>query len=347
MSKKTTTTEDEVDTTHSKLIKDIEEQYGNICKDGTTLLNTKSTLFKISPSIDLGLNGGILSGTWSLISGLPKTGKTTLALSIIAASQKNEYNKDTKRHSYYIDVEGRLKSINLSGIVGIDTNRMTVIKSEKGNILSAEKFLSIAEKICHTCPGSILIIDSLSALCAEKELIGDMDSQTRASGPKLIAQFCRKLANVVPINDITVIAIQHLMANTSGYGQPLLEDGGNKIQYQSDLKMRVKSIEPYKVGSGQNETRIGQIINWTVLFSPLGCVPGTTISSYLRYGMGFDNIREYIAQAIGFGIIDKKGAWYYFGEEKFQGTDNLWTSMNEDPKLLARIKEQIHKITGT
>lgn len=338
---------------HDKLIKEIEEQFGDICKEGTNILNKKPTIIKISPSIDLGLRGGIQTGTWNLVSGLPKTGKTTLALSIIAASQSPEYNfinddgVSVPRHSYYIDIEGRLKSINLSGIPGLDSSKVTVIRSATGNILSAEKFLSIAEKICHTAPGSIIVIDSLSAICTEKEMLSDMDGQTRAGGPKLVAQFCRKLANVVPINDVTIIGIQHLIANTSGYGQSLLEDGGNKIQYQSDVKLRVKNTEPYTVGSGANEKRIGQIINWNIIFSALGSVPGSTIKSYLRYGKGFDMVREYIDQAVNFCIIEKKGAWYNFGEHKFQGIDNLWDELNNNKDLFDSVRKEISIITGT
>lgn len=329
--------------TYQKIIADINKEFGDICKPGSDILNRKQTILKISPSIDFGLNGGIPTGTWNLISGLPKTGKTTLALSIIAAAQKAEYDA---RHAYYLDVEGRLKSINLSGIYGLDQSKITVIRSTVGNVLSAEKYLKIAENIVHSHPGCILVVDSLSALCAEKELIGDMNSQTRSSGPKLIGQFCRKLANVVPINDVTVICMQHLIANTSGYGAAFMEDGGHKIQYQSDQKLRVKSIEAYTTGSGANEKRIGQIIHWNVMVSALGAIPGTSISSYLRYGVGFDHVREYIEQAVNFGIIEKSGAWFNFGEHKFQGIEKVWAGLNENPDLLEKVKEQIKETIG-
>lgn len=342
MAKKNTETEDvSTITIHEKLIKEITNEFGDVCKVSSDIANKPQTILKISPALDLALNGGILTGTWNLISGLPKTGKSTLALSIIAAAQKQEFGN---RHAYYLDVEGRLKPMNLNGIYGLDQQKITVISSQVGHILSAEKYLTIAENIAHSHPGCILILDSLSALCVEKEMVGEMNSQTRASGPKLIAQFCRKLANVVPINDVTLIGIQHLIANTSGYGPALMEDTGNKIQYQTDNKLRVKSIEAYTIGSGQNEKRIGQIIHWQVLVSALGAIPGTTVSSYLRYGSGFDHIKEYIEQGINFGLIDKGGAWYKFGEDKFQGAENLWLALNEKPELLQELKSQIQNL---
>src|SRR6185369_7954439 len=92
-------------------------------------------------------------------------------------------------------------------------------------------------------PGAVVIIDSFSALCTEAENLGSMDEQQRADGPKLLAKFCRKVANVVPINQIILIGITHIMANPSGYGNPISEKSGNALKFQSDVKLHIKKFE--------------------------------------------------------------------------------------------------------
>ena len=93
-----------------------------------------------------------------------------------------------------------------------------------------------------------LVIDSVSALCASAESIADVTAQARNAGPKLMGNFWRKSKDLVPVQNSNVVMIIHLIANTSGYGAKWIEDGGQKIQYACDIKIRNKKTEDWLDG---------------------------------------------------------------------------------------------------
>lgn len=319
--------------------KSIISKYGeNISKEASILNNEKKIIIPLSPALDRGLNGGVPEGSWCIFSGPPKMGKTTLALQLAANAQKEEYGNKT---IYYIDVEGRFKKMNLSTVNTLNQDKFELIRSEKGKILSAEDFLTIAMDIIKGHPECVVIVDSTSALCAAKELGEDIKSSGRNEGPKLLAAFCRQMANVVPVNNTIVILIQHLIANTSGYGPTMMEDGGNKVKYQVDVKLRGKGAEKWL---NTNDEQIGQIAKWDITTSALGA-PSSTVESYIRYGYGIDDIMEIIQLSTDFGVINKAGAWYSFdynGEEvKAQGIEKLHAKLLENKELLSYINSKV------
>lgn len=312
-----------------------EKEFGNIFVPATSIADKKTNIISVSPSTDLAIKG-VPEGVWVVLSGPPKFGKSSMALQI-AANAQQQYDKPI----FYIDAEGRFKKMNLQ-IRGLDLNKITIIQSTKEKILSAESTLNIAMDILKHVPGCILIIDSTSALCAEKELTDDISANTRASGPKLMASFCRQMATVVPVQQSIVICIQHLIANTSGYGSPYMEDGGRKIQYQADIKLRGKGIEKWKNPEG---VQIGQIIKWEVNSSALG-PPGGEIENYLRYGVGIDQTMELLILATDLGIIQQKGAWYSSDllGGKWQGQEKLYQYLENEPNKLKLLWAEVKKL---
>ena len=322
------------------LKKDINKKHGtNVLINANEIVDKERKIISVSPVLDFALKGGVPEGSWVLLSGLPKCGKSTLALQIAANAQK-QHNKQV----FLGNVEHRINKKELSGIHDLDPNKIEIIQSQKGKILVAQDFLQEFTNIIKTIPGCILIIDSTSALCAEKEFTEDITSQARNEGPKLLATFCRKMASIVPVQDVTLIIIQHLIANTSGYGSPYYEDGGNKIQYQADIKLRCNSFSKWNAAQNDDSTRIGQVVTWQIMTSALG-PPGGKVQSYIRYGYGVDDIKEYLGLALDMGIIDKGGAWYSitFGDQtlKFQGEEKLRNGMLENTDLLNYIKQQV------
>ena len=191
---------------------------------------------------------------------------------------------------------------------------------------------------------SVLIIDSYSALCTEAEITSEMDKMQRADGAKLLAKFCRKVANVIPVNKNIVIGITHLMGNPTGYGAEFKEKSGQAIAYQTDIKLRAKTFKPWTLSA--DSTQIGQEIEWQVICSALG-PPGGNITSYIRYGQGVDKYMEAITLAADMGIIHKGGAWYTLtaleDKPKFQGTEKVRHYLLENEKaytdLVTTIKE--------
>ena len=255
--------------------KQIRKKYGDIVFSTDAIKEKKRNIIPLGPNLDLALGGGLLEGTWNIFSGPPKAGKTTLALQA-AVNAQQLYNK----HVYYSAVEGRFKEFNLHTVKGLNPDLFTVFQSDEGTILTAEKFLDLNRDVIKTHPGSIIIIDSASALCSEKEMTDDITGMTRNIGPKLLASFCRQMGGIVPVQNVTVIIIQHLIANTSGYGSPYVEDGGQKIKYQGDTKIRCKTQNP-RQWQDDDGNIIGQTCDWEVVFSALG-PPGQKTASCRR-----------------------------------------------------------------
>jgi recombination protein RecA len=282
-------------------MKDIVKKYGKVISTGIEVMDKRKDyeVIPVSPAIDMSLGGGIREGSWVILTGDPKCGKTTTALQIASNCQAEG------RPVVYIDAEGRLKDMNLTGVNGLDLDKVQIVQSDD-EPLSAEAFLDICVKLVsakenHRC---VCIIDSTSCLVPQKELDEVVGGVGRAGLPKILSSFCKKMAQIVPNQRATVIIITHYIANTSGYGPTRMPDCGRKIQYQADTRMEVKSISPWVEGDKQ----IGQSVNWKILCSSIGS-PGQEAQSWLRYGEGIDKIQESLVIGMEIGLISKAGAW--------------------------------------
>lgn len=331
-----------------ELQKTISKKYGDCLFDGSYLKNNPKILIPTTPTLDISLKGGIPEGCWTVISGKPKTGKSSMALQIAANAQK------LGRHVYYLDVEHRFDIKNLTTVTSLITtpDMFTLVQSTKEKILSAQDFLNMACDIVSNHPKCVLILDSISSLCSENETSKEVGEMARPEGPKMLAQFCRKNAAIIPINGITFIGIIHLITNSSGYGPQYMEDSGVKMQYQISCKLLCKSSTVWEEGNGEDKRRIGSIVEWNIAVAPNG-PPGDTVKTYLRFGYGFDSIWEIIALGIEFGLISKKGAWFeYLPDEtnpesliKTQGQTKLYNYFVENEtelnKLHSKVKEMV------
>jgi len=330
---------------------DVVKNFGeDIILSGNAIIDKKVLTVPVSPALDMILGGGIPEGSFVILTGQPKGGKSVTALDFAATAQKEEYAYGSfkeGRQVYYFNVEGRLKKRDIEGIPGLNLDRFHVIGSQQGKILHAEEYLQIAEKVINEVPGSVVIIDSYSALCTEAEITSDMDKMQRADGAKLLAKFCRKVANVIPVNKNIVIGITHLMGNPTGYGAEFKEKSGQAIAYQTDVKLRIKKFSPWLVGT--DNTQIGQEVEWQVICSALG-PPGGSITSYIRYGEGIDKYTEAICLASDIGLIHKGGAWYTLtslaDKPKFQGTEKVRNYLIENQSAYTDLVNSIKNTMG-
>ena len=330
---------------------EVNKSFGDdIVLSANSVLDTKVINIPISPSLDIILNGGVPEGSFVIFTGQPKCGKTTTSLYLAGNAQQPEYGygsfKDG-REVYYLNIEGRLKKRDLEGIPHINKDKFHIIGSQQGKILHAEEYLQIAEKIINQVPGSVVIIDSYSALCTEAEITSDMGKMQRADGAKLLAKFCRKVANVIPVNKNIVIGITHLMGNPTGYGAEFKEKSGQAIAYQTDIKLRAKRFSPWLLGKENNQ--IGQEVEWQVVCSALG-PPGATTTSYIRYGEGIDKYMELFNLAVDIGIISKGGAWYTFTSvdetPKFQGSEKARDFIVHNPEVYDNLVSEVSDTLG-
>jgi len=346
--------------------KEIIKKYGPVVRSGSEIFEERSSfqVIPVSPALDIALGGGLVEGSWATFMGDPKSGKTTTALQFAATCQSEEYGN---RPVIYMDVEGRLKSMNLSGVHGLNTEEIKVVGATD-EPMSAEQYLNIAESYIKQTPNCVMIIDSISALIPEKELIDDVNAQFRPSLPKLLKNWCKKLGGIVPRQRAIVVMIVHLIANTSGFGKTKVPDGGRGIQYQTDNILEIRYIKPWEVGGSQ----IGQMIHWKIMTSAAGGFPGSEAQSWLRYGHGIDKTQELFIMAVDLDLIGKAGAWYtcnYLVENvdkfsallkdndidiedekavksffQFQGQDKAVTFLNNNPDTLKLLEKDIKEM---
>ncbi len=318
--------------------KDLIKKYGaGVIVPASFVLEKPKKVLSFSPAVDIGLSGGIPEGSWFLVSAPPKAGKSTSVLQFAATAQQ------AGKKVFYMDVEGRFKSMNLQGIHGLDGDKLLLIRSTPDRQYTGEEFLSIAVELLKDKDniGCVLIIDSASALCPADEIADDVTGSKRSSTPKMLSNFLKKMAGVVPVMNSIVIIIQHLIANTSGYGLPFMEDGGVKAQYQADIKLRGKAGKRWIEG----EKQIGQTVEWEVVTSALG-PPGAKVESYIRYGYGIDDITETIMLASDFGIITKAGSWFTLPDgNKMQGQEKVYLYLKEHPEAFAAIAGKLKEMT--
>lgn len=300
MAKKTKIPKTET-SSETRLYDQIVKQYGNVIVKGNDLLNTRKDykILKVSPIIDVSLGGGVKEGSWVMLSGAAKSGKTTLAMQIAKNGQ------DEGRPIIYLNAEGRLKEMNFE-VEGLDPEKMQIVTAED-KPLSAEIFLDIVTKLltAKENQGAICIIDSISSLIPARDLEGEVSGERRPGLPKILGDFVKRLGQIIPNQKSIVVMITHLITNTSGYGPGMLADGGVKIGYQADTRMQVKSIEPWV----QDGEQIGQAVNWKIMCSSIGS-PGGECQSWIRYGKGIDKIQEVMMMGQEAGLITQAQSWF-------------------------------------
>lgn len=309
----------------------INEIGKDIVSTGRELLDIKREIISFGPRLDGILSGGIPEGTLVLVAGKPKHCKSTSILHFLKNAQK------ANRHTWYFDVESRLKEMNVSGIQGLDPEKLLHIKSRPNNLLTAEKVLTSVLRILKDDPGAVVVIDSLSALITEGEYTKDLSGTGRTDLHKLLSNFYKQASSLLNINKGILIGVNHIIANHAAMpgSSPWVESGSIKGQYYSDIRLRIKYAQLWK----ENDQVIGQTVNWICDCSSLGA-PGGECESYVRYGIGIDALKELIMAGVDAGLIKKSGAWYgadfvtkRTGEEKapqFQGEAKLYAAILEN-----------------
>ncbi len=337
-----------------RVVHAVDREYGEgVMVDGQSVVNQTKMVVPVSPSIDIITGGGIEEGSWVGITGLPKTGKTSLCLRIAASAQKAEHGS---RPVYYFKIEGRLSTAHLREVPGLDLGkgRFHVIQSRKGRILTGQDHLRIMLEVVKNVPGALLVLDSASALCDEAEWAGGLGTQV-VGGNRAFAQFVRLASQVVPVNGTIILVITQLIANIGWGKSGMTEKVANAGKYQYDYMLRSLGKQAWKSG----ERQLGLKIKWVCNTSPR-CQPGLSMDSYLRFGLGFDALYEAVQLGISVGLIKGKG-WYtldflgrpehqhlFDGQElpRFQGAERLYQALAENPAWARALEREVLALSG-
>ena len=313
---------------------EIYKKYGAIVESGTEVLASLEN-FKtigISPALDIALGGGLREGSCVVMTGDPKTGKTTTALYFAAKAQKEGKNV------IYFNTEGRLTKENFKGIKDLDISKIKIVQAtDKEPLVSAERYLNSLEKYIKGTPDLVAIVDSTSSMVPQDELDGEIRTGVRNALPRLLSMFFKRISGDVARMKAICIFITHNIANTGGsrYSPNKMADCGNMLQYQAGTNMVITHRGKWEVPKDSGN-HVGQIANWLIKTSAAGGTPLKTTESWIRYGVGIDECQEVAQIASEFAMIDRSGAWYTVTcavENREDPTIKSWLIENEvDPE---------------
>ena len=272
-----------------------------------------------SLSLDVALGiGGLPKGRIVEIYGPESSGKTTLALHVIAEAQKN------KGTCAFIDAEHALDPIYAKKL-GVNTDEMLISQPDNG-----EQALEIADTLVNSSAIDVLVIDSVAALVPRAEIEGDMGDSHMGLHARLMSQALRKLTGSISRSQCLVIFINQIRQKIGVmFGNPETTTGGNALKFYASVRMDIRRIGAIKdreevVG---NQTRVKIVKN---KLAP----PFKTVEFDIMYGEGISKTGEILDLAASIGLVEKSGAWYsYNGDRIGQGRENAKNFLKDNSEI--------------
>jgi recombination protein RecA len=317
-----------------KLLEDamnqIEKQFGagTLMKLGDAATMEVETVSTGSIALDLALGvGGLPKGRVTEIYGPESSGKTTLALHVIAEAQKNGGK------CAFIDAEHALDPIYAEAI-GCDVENLLVSQPDTG-----EQALTITNKLIESGALDVVVIDSVAALTPQKEIEGEMGDSFVGLHARLMSQAMRKIVANLNNSKTILIMINQLREKIGVmFGSPEVTTGGKALKFYASVRLDIRRIETLKADgeASGNKTRVKVVKNKVA-------PPFRQAEFEITYGEGISRTGDIVDIAAEMGIIDKKGAWYaYNGENIGQGRANTKIFLDENVDIRETIADTIY-----
>ena len=279
-----------------------------------------------SLSLDLALGiGGVPRGRIIEIYGPESSGKTTLALHILASAQREG------GEVAFIDVEHALEPA-YARALGVDIDSLLISQPDTG-----EQALDITESLVRSGAIDVVVVDSVAALLPKSELEGEMGESSVGVVARLMSQALRKLAGTISKTNCIVVFINQLREKIGVmYGNPETTPGGRALKYFSSVRIDVRRIETLKVNGEMigNRTRAKIVKNKVA-------PPFKEAEFDIIYGEGISKIGEICDLGVKLEIIDKAGAWYTIGDQRIQGRDGVKEYLRANPDICDSVEQQI------
>jgi len=285
-----------------------------------------------SLSLDIALGiGGLPKSRIVEIYGPESSGKTTLALQVIAESQK------TGGVCAFVDAEHALDPT-YARKLGVDTSELLISQPDTG-----EQALEIADTLVRSGAVSVLVVDSVAALTPRAELEGDMGDTHVGLQARLMSQALRKLTGSISKSNTMVIFINQIRMKIGVmFGSPETTAGGNALKFYSSVRMDIRRIGAIK----EKEEIIGNQTRVKVVKNKVA-PPFKVVEFDIMYGEGISKMGELIDLGAKANIIEKSGAWYaYKGEKIGQGKENAKQYLKNNPNIAAEIEMAIRANAG-
>ena len=316
-------------------ISNIERSYGKgaIMKlgDPSASLNVE-TIPTGSISLDVALGmGGVPKGRIIEIYGPESSGKTTVALHMVAEVQKRG------GIAGFIDAEHALDPAYAKNI-GVDIDNLYISQTDNG-----EQALEITETMVRSGAVDIIIVDSVAALVPKAEIDGDMGDSHVGLQARLMSQALRKLTAVISKTNCVVIFINQLREKVGVmFGNPETTTGGRALKFYSSIRLDVRKTETLKAGGEVvgNRTRIKVVKN---KIAP----PFKEAEFDIMFGQGISREGDILDLAVNVSIVDKSGAWFAYNNAKIgQGRENAKQYLRDNPAVMAEIEKKVREHYG-
>ena len=310
-------------------IAQIEKQYGTgaIMRLGDDEIVKCEAISTGSLTLDMALGiGGVPRGRIVEIYGPESSGKTTVALQIIAEGQK------TGGIAAFIDVEHALDPVYAQAL-GVDIDNLLVSQPDSG-----EQALEIAEALVRSGAIDVIVIDSVAAMTTRAEIEGEMGDSHVGMLARLMSQAMRKLTPVIAKSKCVAVFINQVREKIGVmYGNPEVTTGGRALKFYSSVRMEVRKGEAIKNGAEVigNRTRVKVVKNKVA-------PPFKECEFDIMYGKGISRIGEILDLATELDIIHKSGSWFSYGERKLgQGRDAVKELLESDSALTQEVEQKI------
>ena len=284
----------------------------------------------LSLDVALGL-GGVPKGRIVEIYGPESSGKTTVALHMVAEVQKRG------GIAGFIDAEHALDPVYAKNI-GVDIDNLYISQPDNG-----EQGLEIAETMVRSGAVDIIIVDSVAALVPKTEIEGDMGDSHVGLHARLMSQALRKLTGIIGKSSCTVIFINQLREKVGVmFGNPEVTTGGRALKFYSSIRMDVRRIETLKQGGEivGNRVRVKIVKN---KIAP----PFKEAEFDIMFGKGISKEGDVLDLAASVGIVQKSGAWFAYGGDKIgQGRENAKAYLREHPEIMDEIEHKVRVAYG-
>jgi recombination protein RecA len=316
-------------------VSQIEKQFG---KGSVMKLGQKEAAIRVpaiptgSIAFDLALGiGGFPRGRVVEVFGPEATGKTTLALHVIAEAQK------LGGQAAFIDAEHALDPT-YAGSVGVDIDNLLISQPDYG-----EQALEIAEVLVRSGAVDVIVVDSVAALVPKAELEGEMGDAHMGLQARLMSQALRKLTAIVARSKTCFIFVNQMREKIGIFiGNPETTTGGRALKFYSSMRIDVRRITSLKEG----DAVVGNRVKVKIVKNKMA-PPFRDAEFDIIYGHGISKEGDLVDCGVNFGLIEKTGTWYSFrGERIGQGRDNVKKLLKESPELAASLELEIRKKAG-
>ena len=272
--------------------------------------------------------GGVPKGRIIEIYGPESSGKTTLALHILAEAQKRG------GEVAFVDAEHALDPV-YAAALGVDTENMLVSQPDTG-----EQALDITDALVRSGAVDVVVVDSVAALVPKQEIEGEMGDTFVGLQARLMSQALRKLAGNISKTNCVVIFINQLRMKIGVmYGNPETTTGGNALKFYASVRLDVRRVETIKEGGNVigNKTRVKVVKNKVA-------PPFREAYFDILYGKGISKWSELVDLAVQMDIIQKSGSWFSMGEERIgQGANSVKEYLMANPEIAEKVEAQVRE----